>query len=556
MAYILSLDINRLISGIRKQNGMEPGAESYGGWEKGGGGCTYGHYLSACALMYASTNDERFLERVNSIVSELKKIQANTDDGWFFGGRDGFAKVQNGDLYLTKPDDAAQPWNFNENGNFWYSAHKVLAGLRDAYWYVVNNEAKDILLNLGEWILNWSQKTNSDLFQAMLSVEQGGMNEVIADLFSISNDQRYLELAHKFTHTNVIYPVAVGEDVLFARHANDQIPKFIGASRIYELSGVKTMQAAAFNFWDMVINNHTSVIGGNGLYERFGMPDEHTNRLGYSSSETCNTYNMLKLSRRLFTLTGDSKYMDYFERGLYNQILGSQEPETGCVTYFTSLMPGMFKFYSTPENSFWCCVGTGMENHAKYNESIFFHDNTNLLINLFIPATLNWDEKGLKLNMSTSFPESDTIQVKFENNKAFSGSIYIRRPNWLKTSPTITCNNLPSKFKLENGFIHLKGSFKAGDVISLVLPQKLYLETMKDDKFVSSILYGPLVLAAELGNRDLPELHIESPHNMEHFPRPIKNIPFFVGSKTDLDSWIKKDESNTTRFVAKSAIEQ
>ncbi len=551
--YLLSLDIDRLLVGPRKQNGITTNATSYGGWETGGG-IVYGHYLSGCALMYASTGDKRFIERVNGIIAGLKEVQANTSDGWFLGGKEGLMLLRRDTLTLVKPDEAGQPWNFNNNGNFWYSAHKILTGLRDAYLYTGNKDAKEILLKLGSWLVNWSDKVNKDLLQAVLSVEQGGMNEVIADIYSITGDEKYLELAKRFTHINVVYPVAVGEDVLCTRHANDQIPKFVGAARIYELSGNNTMKQAAFNFWDMVLTDHTSIIGGNGLYERFGKPGELSKRLGYSSSETCNTYNMLKLTKQLYSFTGNSKYMDYYERALYNHILSSQEPETGNVCYFTSTLPGLFKYYSTHDSSFWCCVATGMENHAKYNEDIYFYSNENLYVNLFIPSELNWTEKGLKLKLKTSFPESDTVKIEIVDNKSYSADIYLRDPSWLSAKPTIIYNKMKIKITKEKGYFRVNGNFKKGDQITVVLPQSLHIETIKDDKYLSSILYGPIVLAGELGTENLPSsLNIQSPHGGIEFPRTIKNVPYFVASKTSLESWVKKDNSGPLQFHAAGA---
>ena len=550
--YLLSLDINRLAYGLRKQNGLNPKAEkSYGGWENGGG-ISYGHYLSGCALMYASTGDKRFLERVNMLVAEIKEAQATAPDAWFLGGKAGLKMLRKDTLYLTKPDEAGQPWDFNKEGNLWYSLHKIFAGVRDAYLYTGNEDAKVILIKLSEWLENWASKVNSDLLQAVLSVEQGGMSEVIADVHAITGEKKYLELARSFTHINTVYPVAACEDVLCARHANDQIPKFIGASRIYELSGNKVMKDASFNFWDMVLRDHTSIIGGNGLYERFGKPGEQSKRIGYSSSETCNTYNMLKLSKRLYSHSGDKKYMDYFERALYNHILASQEPETGCVSYFTSLAPGMFRYYSTPENSFWCCVGTGMENHAKYNEAIYFHNDNDLYINLFIPSELNWKEKGLTIQMKTSFPESDTVNIKISKNQSYKANLFIRYPSWLSTEPSLSYNKQKLAFIIENGYLRIKAAFKEGDQITLVYPQTLHIETINDDKYLSSFLYGPIVLAGELGTKDLPSsFHIESPHGGLIYPKTI-DIPYFVASKTNLESWITKDAATPLKFTAKA----
>jgi uncharacterized protein len=552
--YIKSLDINRLLSHVYQQNGLKSESKNYGGWEAGGRGCTYGHYLSACAMAYASTKDTMLLIRSQKVIDCLYEIQSNTVDGWFLLGREGLLKLQEGELKLNKPDLVGQPWSFNDAGNCWYANHKILAGLLDTYIYTNNKKALEILIRLADWIYNWASHIRNDLFQGMLAVEHGGMNEIFADLFQITGDKKYLDLSIKFSQISVIYPIANGEDILVSRHANAQIPNFIGAARIYELSGNEVMGNAATNFWEMVIRNHTLVIGGNSLHERFGYPGEISKLLGYSSAETCNTYNMLKLTKSLFQLFGQSKYMDYYERALYNQILGSQEPESGCVTYFNSLTPGLFKYYSTPENSFWCCVGTGMENHVKYNESIYFNNNDQLLINLFIPSKLEWTEMGLTLEMLTSFPGSDTITLKIVKNEKYNSDLLFRIPSWLATNPAIMLNNQKVPFDKKDGYIKTNcGKLKEGDELKLILSQCLYLERVKDNPGIVSILYGPLVLAGELGTRGLPNLNIESPHNLDQFPLPTGEVPFFVGSRDNLDEWIKKDPKVPLQFHTSNA---
>lgn len=557
--YLLSLEVDRLIPHVRRMVGLQGKGQNYGGWEYHGG-CSYGHYLSGCAMMYASTGDKAFLDKINYMLDELKECQQKTDDGWFITGKDnkeGFLQMLQGNVSLGNPDETKQPWNFNRNGNSWYGIHKVLAGLKDAYVYAGCTQAKDILLPLADFVAHIALNSNRDLFQSTLSVEQGGMNEVMADIYSITGDKKYLETAERFNHINVIYPTANGEDVLFGRHANDQIPKFVGVAREYEFSSNDIYYKAARNFWDMVINDHTVAIGGNGCCERFGIPGEESKRLDFTSAETCNTYNMLKLTRQLFMLDGNYKYLDYYEHALYNHILASQDPDMpGCVTYYTSLLPGSFKQYSTPFDSFWCCVGTGMENHAKYAESIYFKDGQDLLVNLYIPSHLNWKEKGMQVTMDTRFPESDTISIRIDKKGNYTGSLLFRYPGWVNGEATVLLNGKPANVEAHKGsYIRLLTPVETGDNITLVFGRSLHIDYAKDEPYFGSIMYGPLVLAGGLGKENMPEDRVGDNRTCRESV-PAKNIPMLVGSLADLDSWIQCSSQRPLRFSVKNGGDQ
>lgn len=553
--YLLSLEVDRLIPHVRRNVGLEGKGQNYGGWETHGG-CTYGHYMSACAMMYAATGEKAFLDKLNYMLSELKECQKHTSDGWFISrkrAKDGYDQLLNGIVNLNKPDETKQPWNYNQNGNSWYCIHKVLAGLRDAYVYAGCDQAKEILMPLADFISNIALNSNKDLFQSTLSVEQGGMNEVFADIYSFTGTSKYLETAERFNHINVIYPVANGEDVLFGRHANDQIPKFIGVAREYEFISNDLYRKAAENFWDIIVKDHTLAIGGNSCYERFGLPGEESKRLDYSSAETCNTYNMLKLSKQLFMLDGDYKYLNYYEHALYNHILASQDPDSpGCVTYYTSLLPGALKQYSTPYDSFWCCVGTGMENHAKYAESIYFNNGQQLLVNLYIPSQLEWKEKGLKLTMETDFPDSDIINIHIEQIGNYTGSFLFRYPEWVNGDATIQVNGKSADAEYIKGeYIRLLTPLNTNDVVTLVLPKNLHIRYTKDEPHFGSILYGPILLAGELGKNDMPDDRVSDNRALKAV-LPAKNIPMLVGSKADLDSWIVRTSTQPLRFAVKN----
>lgn len=554
--YLLSLEVDRLIPHVRRSVGLQAKGENYGGWEANGG-CSYGHYLSACAMMYASTGSRALLDRLDYLLAELKECQGRTADGWFITdqrGRDGYMQLLRGDVTLNRPDETGQPWNYNQNGNSWYCVHKVLAGLRDAYVYAGCKQAAEIAVPLADFVAHIVLNSNRDLFQSTLSVEQGGMCEVMTDMYALTGDRRYLQTAERFNHINVVYPTANGEDVLFGRHANDQIPKFVGAAKEYEYSPNDLYYRAARNFWNIVVGHHTMVIGGNGCYERFGLPGQESKRLDFTSAETCNTYNMLKLSRQLFMLDGDYKYLDYYERALYNHILASQDPDMpGCVTYYTSLMPGLFKQYSTPFDSFWCCVGTGMENHSKYAESVYFKNDQDLLVNLYIPSRLHWKEKGLRLTLDTRFPESDTVTVRIDERGDYRGSLLFRYPAWVSGDATVSVNGRPAPTEAHKGsYIRLLSPIAEGDVITLVFRRSLHIEYAQDEPHFGSLLYGPIVLAGGLdAGKDMPEDRVNDNRACRE-ALPAADIPMLVGSLADLDSWIACTSQHPLRFEVKN----
>ncbi len=354
-AYLLSLDPNRLLSGFRKEAGLTPKAPTYGGWESQGiAGHTLGHYLSACSLMYQSTGDARFANRVRYIVSELAECQKANGNGYVAAIPNGkviFSGIQQGNIKSA---------DFSLNGGWvpWYTLHKEFAGLIDAYQLCTNTQALEVVTDLANWAEATTKNLTDEQWQRMLVCEQGGMNESLANLYAITGNTNYLALAKKFYHVAVMEPLARGEDTLNGLHSNMQIPKVIGAARIYELTGDTHFADIANFFWADVAQNRSYVIGGNGDNEHFFPTNQFSRHLSAAAAETCCTYNMLKLTRHLFEWHPSAVAMDFYERALYNDILASQDPETGMFVYLMSLNPGGFKTYSTPEDSFWCCVPT------------------------------------------------------------------------------------------------------------------------------------------------------------------------------------------------------
>ena len=394
-----------MLHNFRVNAGLEAKAPVYGGWESvpmwadiRAHGHTLGHYLSACSLMYASTANDAFKKRCEYIVADLQECQN--------AGKTG--------LVCAFPDKTAQFDNLVAGrrvvGVPWYTMHKILAGLRDAHLYTGNAAALEVLVKLSDWAIATTENMTDEQFQRMLRTEHGGMNEVLADVFALTGQKKYLTLAERFCHKLILEPLSESRDTLDGLHSNTQIPKIVGFQRLHLLTGQANYHAAAEFFWKTVVTNRSFATGGNGDNEHFFPPHQFQKHLGSAKTmETCCSHNMLKLTRMLFSVEPTAAYADYYERTLYNTILASQDPDSGMMTYFQSTRPGYLKLYCTPFDSFWCCTGTGIENHAKYGDSIYFHGSEggvdSLYVNLFIPSTLNWKEKGITLTQTTRFPE-------------------------------------------------------------------------------------------------------------------------------------------------------
>ncbi|MBC8097275.1 MAG: glycoside hydrolase family 127 protein, partial [Akkermansiaceae bacterium] len=384
--YLLSLEADRFLAWFRKEAGLVPKATNYGGWEAQGiAGHSLGHYLTGCALAYAATGDPQFLDRVNYIVTELAECQKAGGTGYIAaipGGKKAYAEVAAGDI-RSKGFDLNGIWVPN------YTMHKVFAGLRDAYRLGGNPQALEVSKSLADWFEKTHAGLNEEQMQKILAAEHGGLNETFADLYADTGDERYLKLARRFHHKAILDPLARGEDILPGKHANTQIPKLIGLATLYELTGDRGDRAGAQFFWDRVVHHHSYVTGGHCDGEHFGAADRLNNRLSSNTTETCNVYNMLKLTEHVFGWNPSADAADFYERALLNHIRSSQHPD-GRVIYNLSLKPGFHKEYQSPYDGFTCCVGSGMENHVRYGEGIYFHNDDNLWVNLFIASEVNW----------------------------------------------------------------------------------------------------------------------------------------------------------------------
>lgn len=499
--WLLSFEPDRFLSGFRSESGLEPKAPKYGGWEsKGVAGQTFGHYLSALSQMYAATGNEELNEKIKYSINELDTCQQafglNGIVAAFPGAKKMFIEISNGDIRTE---------GFDLNGGWvpLYSMHKLFAGLIDVYKYTANKQAYNILIKLSDGVDKMFSTLSEEQIQKILICEHGGINESLAEVYAISGDEKYLTLAQKLNHKAVLEPLSNQIDELAGKHANTQIPKVLGVIRQYELTGNESYFRTANFFWNTVIHNHSYVIGGNSEAEHFGVPHRTYDRITDKTCENCNTYNMLKLTKHLYGLDPQVEKADYYERALYNQILASQNPHDGMVCYMSPLSTGSKKWFSTPFDSFWCCVGTGLENHARYGEFIYFHDKAdNLYINLFIPSELDWKKRGFKIEQITNFPESDTIKYKIRGNKSQTFTINLRYPSWAKKGFKLSVNGKEENLQASSGsYLQLRRKWANEDEICYIIPKSFSSEAALGDENLRAFLYGPIVLSAKVEDR-------------------------------------------------------
>jgi len=534
--WLLELQPDRFLHRFHLNAGLQPKAEIYSGWESMGvSGHTLGHYLSACAMMYATTGDIRFKEKVDYIISEMACCQDARGTGYVGGIPDEdriWSEVSKGDIRSA---------GFDLNGCWvpWYTQHKVLEGLINAYLYTDNEQAKEVAVKFSDWAVKMFAHLNEEQFQTMLACEFGGMNEAFAEMYAITGEEAYLNLAEKFYHKAILDPLKEQRDELEGKHSNTQVPKIIGAARLYELTGKEEYRVISTYYWDRIVNHHTYLNGGNSDYEHLGKPDCLNDRLSSSTSETCNTYNMLKLTRHLFEWEPKPEYFDYYERALYNHILASQNPDDGMVFYFAPLASGSQKAFSSRDDSFWCCVGTGIENHVKYSENVFFKSGDGgLFVNLFIPTTLQWKEKGLTVKLETQFPEDDKVVLKFEGKKQ-RFPLKVRYPKWARNGIKLTLNgnDIPIGNNKPGSYISIDEEWGSGAELVITLPMELSYESMPDNPNRIGLFYGPILLSAALGEGKI------EPYD----------IPVFISDNKDFMNQIKTEDKSKMIFSTQLA---
>jgi len=534
--YLHTLDSDRMLHTFRVNASLPSDAEPLGGWEKPDcevRGHTMGHYLSACALMYASTGDEKLKAKADAIVAELAKCQEAI-------GSSGYLSAF-GETHIERAEAFKRVWAP------YYCLHKIYAGMLDMYVHCGNAQALEVARKMAAWNKTRLDKLDRAHIQRMLNgTEQGGMNDTLANLYGLTGDADYLAMSRRFNQDRYIEPLAAGEDRLKGQHVNSFIPNIIGIARQYELGGDPRDRKIAEYFWSQVVDHRSYCTGGTSNNEHWRSdPDKLAHELGDCTQETCCTYNMLKLTRRLFTWDPKPRYGDYYERALYNSILSTQNPKTNMMMYFVPLATGRWKMYNLPYDSFWCCTATGLENHAKYGDSIYFGNDDTLFVNLFIASELDWTQKGVRIRQETDFPRGDTTTLTVRTKGPAKFEIRLRVPYWATqgvsaklngrtvTSEPVFLDSLPGTFAVDR-------TWEDGDRLEVRMPMSLHKHPMPDDEGLIAFMYGPLALAGQLGGEGLTEENTHTSQNWYKFASGVASVEPLIVESDEIDDWIKR----------------
>jgi hypothetical protein len=556
LAYLRSLDVDRLLAPFRTEAGLPARAVKYPNWESSGlEGHTAGHYLTALAQAWAATGEAEFKRRLDYLVGELAGCQKAQGDGYVGavpGGRRLWAEVAAGELRVE---------GFAINGKWvpWYNLHKLFAGLRDAHLIGESAPARDVLLGLAGWCAALTARLSDAQVQEMLRAEHGGMNEVLADVFALTRDPKHLALAERFSHRALLDPLHRREDRLDGLHANTQIPKVIGCARIAELRGEPDGCPAAPYFWEAVVRRRTVAIGGNSVREHFNPAHDFSSMVeSREGPETCNTYNMLRLTEQLFRGRPAASYADFYERALYNHILSSQHPGHGGFVYFTPMRPRHYRVYSHPSQGFWCCVGSGMESHGKHGRFVYAHSGDDLYVNLFIASTLDWPERGLRVRQDTAFPDEPRTRLRLTLGRPLRFTLRVRHPGWVDGALQVRVNGRPRVVASQPvSYAAITRLWRDGDRVDVELPMRTRIERLPDGSDYVAILHGPLVLAAETGRQGLDGL-IADDGRMAHLPAgpelPLDSAPTLAGNVDTLAAQVPPVPGRPLTFQAPAII--
>ena len=545
-AYLLELQPDRMMAFLRRSAGLQPRAEGYGGWDGAGRQLTghlAGHYLSGVSLMFAATGDARFKERADYLVRELQAVQDAHGDGYIGAqaDRDGVAgKVRLEEL--AKGIIRSSGFDLNGLWSPWYVEHKIFAGLRDAYRHTGSRLALDVEIRLAAWTERILSGLDADQIQRMLATEFGGMNEVLADLYADTGDTRWLRLSDRFEHRAVIEPLARREDILGGKHGNTLVPKLLGSLVRFTYTGNDADGAAARFFWDEVALHHSFATGGHGRNEYFGPPDRLSDMIDGRTAETCNVYNMIKMARALFALEPDVRYADFHERALFNHILGSIDPNDGATCYMVPVGRGVSREYQNMQQSFTCCVGSGMESHALHGDGLYYESGDRLWVNLYVPSTATWQAAGVGLTMKTAFPDGEAASLSLTAKTTRTFTLALRRPYWAREGFSVKVNGkAATKLPPPGSYVEVRRAWKSGDTVDLQLPKALSLEPLPDNAGRVALMWGPLVLAGDLGP-------IERRGRAEAAAPAAPPVPVFVTADRSPAVWLKPVAGMPGRF--------
>ncbi|WP_041524975.1 glycoside hydrolase family 127 protein [Gilvimarinus agarilyticus] len=557
LEYVMTMSPDRLLAPYLREAGLTPKTASYENWENTGlDGHIGGHYVTSLSLAYAATGRTDVKARLQYVLDELERAQQANGNG-YLGGVPGSDKLWQ---QIAKGDIRADLFALNDSWVPWYNLHKIFAGLRDAYLYTGSEQAKRMMIKWADWVDALVADLSDEQIEQMLTTEYGGMNETFADVYQITGDKKYLTLAKQFSHKKVLIPLQHERDELTGLHANTQIPKIIGFERVAQESGDDAWHEAAEYFWDTVANERSVAIGGNSVREHFHDKNDFGTMIEeIEGPETCNTYNMLKLTKLLYGRDTSLDYVSYYERALYNHILSSQHPDTGGLVYFTPMRPNHYRKYSQTHQGMWCCVGSGIENHFKYGEFIYAYEDDELLVNLYIPSTLNWQEQGVVLTQSTGFPDSSSTRLTFES--AGDITLKLRYPSWAVGDAELSVNGKSVAVNASAGqYITLERDWQKGDVVELNLPMQTHLEALPDSSDYFAVMYGPIVLSAKTSpfNDEVLNYYGDA-SRMGHIASgercPIEQAPMLVANNTDFADQIERTSDEELRFQASGVIQ-
>lgn len=541
--YMLGLDSDRLLHMFRVTAGLPSTAKPYGGWEAPDNelrGHFVGHYLSACALMAAQTGDDAFKTRGATLVAELAKCQQA------LGG--GYLSAFPAELFdrLRAHTRVWAPF---------YTYHKILAGMLDTYTLSGNKQALDVARRMADWTESYARPISDDDWRKTLDVEHGGMADTLYELSQVTHEKRYADLAKRFEHERILAPLAAARDELKDVHANTNIPKVLGAARRFEMTGDERSRLISDYFWREVTGLRSYATGGCSSDEEWkGDPGHLAGTLHHMTQETCVTYNMLKLTRKLFTWAPDAALADFYERAYFNGILPTQHPADGEKLYYTPLAPGYWKLFGTPEHGFWCCHGSGVENFSKLGDSIYFHDDRGIFVNLFVPSEVSWQEKGVRLVQETTFPRRGATSLTVRTPKPAKMALRIRVPYWATSGGSASVNGKTlDAFAAPSSYLVVDRTWRDGDRVDLDLPMSLHTHPMPDDASVQAVMYGPLVLVGKLGSAGITDFNRRAeptkPRTVPDYnnPAPV-TTPVIRAPSDDPASWIKPVPGSPLEF--------
>lgn len=556
LQYILQLKPDRLLAPFLREAGIPLKDSSYGNWENTGlDGHIGGHYLSALSNMYAATGNSEVLARLHYMLDWLDSCQQHNGNG-YIGGVPG-SKA----LWTEVAAGKINANSFSLNGRWvpWYNMHKLYAGLLDAYTVAGMDQAKRLVTGLSDWCLQLTQSLSDEQMQRMLAAEHGGMNEVFANVAAITGDKKYLALAYRFSHSKILHPLMMDQDSLTGLHANTQIPKVVGFERMAEISGDTTLSHAAGFFWQTVVQHRSVSVGGNSVSEHFNPSNDFSSMIqSREGIETCNSYNMLRLTKALFLQQPSVNYLDYYERTVYNHILSSQHPQGGFV-YFTPMRPSHYRVYSQPQRDFWCCVGTGLENHGKYGELIYSWQGSDLYVNLFMASQLRWEEQGITVTQQTRFPYEPETRLSLQLKQSKTFTVFIRLPHWLAAGAAqIWVNDQPVAITAKPGaYAGIHRKWANGDRIRVKLPMHTTAERLPDGSDWVSFAYGPIVLAAATDTAAQEGMRGDG-SRMGHVAKgplyPIANAPLLVTHAKDPATVIAPTDPARLTFHTTNAL--